>query len=121
MILVKRAYEEPSSKDGLRFLVDRLWPRGITKESLRIEGWLKGVSPSDELRKRFHGYPSQWQEFCRHYFAELEKYPYAWAPIVAAAKKGTVTLVYAARDTEHNNAVALREFLLHDKSLGLKR
>jgi len=113
MIQVKRAYEEPSSKDGVRFLVDRLWPRGITKELLHIDAWLKDASPSNELRKRFHGDPSQWQEFCRLYFAELKKNPDAWAPITAAARNGTVTLIYAARDTEHNNAVALREFLLH--------
>jgi uncharacterized protein YeaO (DUF488 family) len=113
MIQVKRAYEAPSSKDGVRFLVDRLWPRGITKESLQIEAWLKDASPSNELRKRFHGDPSQWQEFCRLYFAELKKNPDAWAPIAAAETKGTVTLLFGARDTEHNNAVALREFLLH--------
>lgn len=116
MIQVKRAYEKPSSKDGVRFLVDRLWPRGITKDALQIEGWLKSVSPSDELRKRFHGHPSQWQEFCRHYFAELKKNPDAWAPIVTAAKTRTVTLVYAARDEEHNNAVALRDFLLRNEN-----
>lgn len=116
MIQHKRAYEEPSSRDGIRFLVDRLWPRGVTKETLRIDDWLKDVSPSDELRKRFHGNPSQWHEFCRHYFAELNRNPDAWAPIVTAAKKGTVTLVYAARDTEHNNAVALRDFLLDRES-----
>lgn len=121
MIQVKRAYEEPSSKDGARFLVDRLWPRGVSKEALQIDGWMKNVSPSDELRKRFHGNPSQWQEFCRLYFAELKKDPDAWAPIVAAAKKGTVTLIYAARDTEHNNAVALKDFLLHANDSGLKR
>lgn len=116
MIQVKRAYEAPSSKDGLRFLVDRLWPRGITKDSLHIEAWLKDASPSNELRKRFHGDPSHWQAFCRSYFAELKKNPDAWAPIKAAAKKGTVTLIYGARDTVHNNAVALREFLLHQNS-----
>lgn len=115
MIQVKRAYEAPSSKDGVRFLVDRLWPRGITRESLQIEAWLKDVSPSSELRKRFHGDPTQWQEFCKLYFAELNKNPDAWSPIAAAARKGNVTLVYGARDTAHNNAVALREFLLHHR------
>lgn len=120
MIQVKRAYEAPSSKDGVRFLVDRLWPRGITKESLHIEAWLKDASPSNELRKRFHGDPSSWQEFCSHYFAELKKNPDAWAPIITAAKKGTVTLIYGARDTEHNNAVALREFLLNHQKPGKK-
>ena len=120
MMQVKRAYEAPSSKDGVRFLVDRLWPRGMTKESLHIEAWLKDASPSNELRKRFHGDPSQWEEFCRHYFAELKKNPDAWAPIIAAAKKGTVTLVYSARDPEHNNAIALKQFLIHHRNAGKK-
>jgi len=113
MIQIKRAYEAPSRKDDARFLVDRLWPRGVTREALQIEAWLKDASPGNELRKRFHGHPEEWQEFCRLYFAELNKVPGAWAPILAAAQKGTVTLIYGARDTEHNNAVALREFLLH--------
>ncbi len=113
MIQIKRAYEEVSpKKDGVRILVDRLWPRGITKHELKIDAWLKDVAPSNELRKRFNHDPSKWKEFCRHYFADLKKNPESWAPIEAAAKKGAVTLVYGARDTEHNNAAALREFLL---------
>jgi uncharacterized protein YeaO (DUF488 family) len=119
MIQVRRAYEAPSKADGVRFLVDRLWPRGVTKSSLDIKAWLKDASPSNELRKQFHHDPGQWGEFCRHYFAELKKSPTAWAPLVDAARAGTVTLVYGARDTEHNNAVALMEFLnqkLHVKA-----
>jgi Uncharacterized conserved protein len=104
----------------VRYLVDRLWPRGVTKESLRIEAWLKDASPSNDLRKRFHGAPEHWPEFCRHYFAELRKRPESWAPIAQAAKKGTVTLVYGARDTEHNNAVALREFLLKEANVAVE-
>jgi uncharacterized protein YeaO (DUF488 family) len=115
VIQIKRAYEEASVKDGVRFLVDRLWPRGITKKELRIEAWLKDAAPSNELRKRFHGDPEKWEEFCRHYFSDLKKNPESWAPIAAAAKKGNVTLVYGARDTEHNNAVALRNFLTKRK------
>lgn len=111
MIQVKRAYEAPSRADGVRFLVDRLWPRGITKESLSIEAWLKDAAPSNDLRKRFHHDAAQWSEFCRSYFAELDKNPDSWAPIAEAARSGTVTLIYGARDTEHNNAVALKEFL----------
>jgi uncharacterized protein YeaO (DUF488 family) len=111
LIHVKRAYEAPSVADGIRFLVDRLWPRGVTKDALQIETWLKDASPSNDLRKRFHGNPSQWSEFCKLYFAELRESPDSWAPIVAAEKNGPVTLVYGARDTEHNNAVALRAFL----------
>lgn len=121
MIQVKRAYEAASSKDGVRFLVDRLWPRGITKESLQIEAWLKDAAPSNELRKRFHGNPGQWHEFCRLYFAELKMNPAAWSSIVTAARKGTVTLIYGARDEEHNNAVALRDFLLGENHRGEKK
>ena len=118
MIQVKRAYDEPSNKDGVRYLVDRLWPRGVTKDALKIEAWLKDASPSNDLRKRFHHDASQWKEFCKHYSAELEKNPDGWAPIAEAACSGAVTLVYGARDAEHNNAVALKEFLerkLHRK------
>jgi uncharacterized protein YeaO (DUF488 family) len=111
MIKVKRAYDVPSKTDGVRFLVDRLWPRGVTKSSLDVMAWLKDASPSNELRKRFHHDPEQWDEFRRHYFAELKKSPAAWSPILEAARTGTVTLVYGAKDTEHNNAIALMEFL----------
>jgi uncharacterized protein YeaO (DUF488 family) len=114
VIHVKRAYEAPSKKDGVRFLVDRLWPRGVTKDSLRIKAWLKDASPSRDLRKRFHGNPDMWSEFCRYYFIELRSNPGTWAQIAAAAEEGTVTLIYGARDREHNNAVALRDFLLHE-------
>ncbi len=114
MIHVKRAYESPSSQDGIRFLVDRLWPRGVTRDALKIEAWLKDAAPSNELRKRFHGKPEHWNEFCRCYSAELEENPNSWLPIVNAAKKGAITLVYGARDIEHNNAVALRDFLLRE-------
>jgi uncharacterized protein YeaO (DUF488 family) len=111
MIQVKRAYDAPSSADGVRFLVDRLWPRGVTKASLGIRAWLKDAAPSHDLRKRFHHDPAQWGEFCRHYFAELRESPASWAPILEAARAGTVTLIYGARDSEHNNAIALKEFL----------
>jgi uncharacterized protein YeaO (DUF488 family) len=119
MIQVKRAYDAPSKSDGTRFLVDRLWPRGVTKSSLQIKAWLKDASPSNELRKRFHHDPTQWDEFCQHYFAGLEDNAEAWTPILEAGDSGTVTLVYGAKDTEHNNAVALKEFLnqkLHAKA-----
>jgi uncharacterized protein YeaO (DUF488 family) len=121
LIQVKRAYDAPSANDGVRYLVDRLWPRGITKESLQIEAWLKEAAPSGDLRKRFHGNPEEWSEFCLLYFDALKKNSEAWAPIVAAAKKGTVTLIYGARDTEHNNAVALRDFLLNEAHAGVRK
>ena len=111
MIQIKRAYVAPSGKDGIHYLVDRLWPRGVTKVALELEAWLKNASPSNNLRKRFHNNPTQWSEFRRLYFAELEQSPAAWAPILEAARKGTVTLVYAAHDSVHNNAVALKQFL----------
>jgi uncharacterized protein YeaO (DUF488 family) len=111
MIQIKRAYEPASSEDGVRYLVDRLWPRGVTKVALALEAWVKEASPSNDLRRRFHNNPTQWNEFRRLYFAELEQSPAAWEPILESARKGTVTLVYAAHDTEQNNAVALMQYL----------
>jgi uncharacterized protein YeaO (DUF488 family) len=111
MIQVKRAYDPPDPGDGARFLVDRLWPRGIKKENLKIDSWIKEVAPSDELRKWFGHDPNKWQEFEARYFAELDENAEALAPIRQAAKQGDVTLVYSAKDTEHNQAVALKEYL----------
>lgn len=111
MIRVKRAYDAPVSEDGARFLVDRLWPRGVKKEALELDEWLKEVAPSDELRRWFGHEPEKWAEFQRRYFAELDDKPEAWQPILEAAGQGNVTLVYGARDTEHNNAVALKAYL----------
>lgn len=111
MIQVKRAYEEPSKDDGERFLVERLWPRGVKKENLQVEAWLKDVAPSNELRQWFRHDPAKWDEFRRRYFRELEKNSEAWRPLLARARRGRVTLVYSAHDTEHNNAIALKEFL----------
>jgi uncharacterized protein YeaO (DUF488 family) len=111
MIQVKRAYDPPDPGDGARFLVDRLWPRGIKKEHLTIDGWIKEVAPSDELRKWFGHDPARWQEFRDRYFAELDDNSAALAPIRQAAQQGDVTLVYSAKDTEHNQAVALKEYL----------
>ena len=111
MIQVKRAYESRSKKDGARFLVERLWPRGVRKENLHIEDWLKDIAPSNELRQWFQHDPAKWGEFRRRYFRELGKHGDTWQPLVARARRGMVTLVYSAHDTEHNNAVALKEFL----------
>jgi uncharacterized protein YeaO (DUF488 family) len=111
MIQVKRAYDEASKSDGPRFLVERLWPRGVKKENLQIDGWMKEVAPSTELRQWFHHEPEKWGEFRRRYFRELEKDPDQWQPLVRRAQRGRVTLVYSAHDTEHNNAIALKEFL----------
>jgi uncharacterized protein YeaO (DUF488 family) len=111
MILTKRAYEPAAAGDGVRFLVDHLWPRGLKKEALKMKSWIKGVSPSNELRQWFGHEPAKWKEFRRRYFAELDKEPEAWQPLLEAARKGDITLVYSARDEEHNNAVALRDYL----------
>ena len=111
MIQVKRAYEHSSKDDGKRFLVERLWPRGVKKQSLRVEAWLKDVAPSSELRQWFQHDPAKWDEFRRRYFLELEKHSEAWQPLLARGRRGRVTLVYSAHDTEHNNAIALKEFL----------
>jgi uncharacterized protein YeaO (DUF488 family) len=112
-ISVKRIYDQPAAEDGVRILVDRLWPRGIAKAKARIDLWLKEVAPSDALRKRFHGHPDDWAAFKRAYAAELK------APEAKDALKelrrhlrtGPVTLLYAAKDEEHNNAVALLAWL----------
>jgi uncharacterized protein YeaO (DUF488 family) len=111
MFKLKRAYDPVAKSDGFRYLVDRLWPRGVTKDALKIEAWLKEVSPSDALRKQFHAHPEKWNDFRKHYFADLDRHPDAWRPLAEAARKGVVTLIYAAKDTEHNNAVALAEYL----------
>jgi uncharacterized protein YeaO (DUF488 family) len=111
MIHLKRAYDRPEPGDGPRFLVDRIWPRGVKREDLRIEDWLKDVAPSTELRKWFGHDPDRWEEFERRYFAELDEKPEALDPIREAARKGDVTLVYGAKDTEHNQAIALRAYL----------
>jgi uncharacterized protein YeaO (DUF488 family) len=111
MIRVKRAYDVPAASDGARFLVDRLWPRGVKKESLKVRDWLRAISPSNELRTQFGHEPDKWKEFQRRYFAELDKTPQALQPLLEAAREGDVTLVFSARDTEHNNAVALKSYL----------
>ena len=111
MITLKRAYDSISATDGTRFLVERLWPRGVQKAKLRIDAWLKDVAPSTELRKWFSHDPDRWNEFRRRYFRELDAQPAAWRPIVSAARRGRVTLVYSSHDTDHNNAVALQEYL----------
>lgn len=118
MIQLKRAYDPPASADGTRFLVERLWPRGVKKETLHVEAWLKDVAPSTALRQWFSHDPAKWPEFRRRYFAELKTRPEAWRPLLTGARRGRITLVYSSHDTEHNNAVALKEFL--EQHLGKK-
>jgi len=111
MIMLKRAYEPMSRSDGRRVLVERLWPRGVTKAKLKIKAWVKDVAPSTELRKWFGHDPEKWKEFRKRYRRELDSHPEAWRPIAVAARRGRVTLVYSSHDQEHNNAVALQEYL----------
>jgi uncharacterized protein YeaO (DUF488 family) len=111
MIRVKRVYEPPEKSDGVRFLVDHLWPRGLKKEALQVERWIKLVSPSNELRSWFGHEPARWKEFQRRYFAELGEQPDTWAALLEAAREKDITLVFSARDIEHNNAVALKSYL----------
>ena len=110
---LKRVYEPSNPGDGVRFLVERLWPRGVKKASLKIDAWIKDVAPSTELRKWFSHDPARWEEFRRRYFDELKEHRPALNPILDAAQTGPVTLIYSSHDTEHNNAVALKEFLMH--------
>jgi uncharacterized protein YeaO (DUF488 family) len=110
-IEVKRAYEPPARSDGYRVLVDRIWPRGVTKDDLQVDAWLKDVAPSTALRKWFGHDPKKWDEFRRRYARELESHAAALGQLVERAKAGRITLVFGAKDTEHNNAVALKEHL----------
>jgi uncharacterized protein YeaO (DUF488 family) len=111
MIRIKRAYDPGAKEDGARFLVDRLWPRGVKKEALDVAAWCKEVAPSDELRRWFNHDPNKWKDFQRRYLAELVPNPAAWQPLLDAAEQGDITLLYSAHDTEHNNAVALKAYL----------
>jgi uncharacterized protein YeaO (DUF488 family) len=111
MLKLKRAYEPSARSDGARVLVERLWPRGLSKSALHVDAWLKDVSPSTRLRQWFSHDPRKWATFRARYFRELDSRPDAWQPVVAAARHGTVTLVYSSHDTEHNNAVALKDYL----------
>ncbi len=111
MIKLKRVYDPISRTDGTRFLVERLWPRGLSREDVPATTWLKEVGPSTELRQWFNHDPLKWSRFRTRYFRELDSRPETWRPIVTAARRGTVTLVYSSRDEQHNNAIALQEYL----------
>ncbi len=111
MIRIKRAYERPASGDGRRVLVERLWPRGLKKEALAADAWRKEVAPTTELRRWFGHRTERWEEFRRRYRAELDGNPDGWAPLLTAARAGALTLLYSARDTSHNSAAVLRDYL----------
>ncbi len=113
---LKRIYEAPADSDGMRILVDRLWPRGMAKAKAKVDLWLKDIAPSDALRKRFHGHPEDCDEFRKAYAAELKQASGAVKELRGHMRKGTVTLLYAARDEQHNNAVALKQWLARRRS-----
>ena len=111
MIKVKRAYESPDKQDGYRVLVDRIWPRGLTKQDAAIDRWLKDIAPSTELRKWFGHDPEKWQGFCKRYEAELAQKLDEVSFLSEKSRAGNLTLVLAAKDVEHNNALALKKYL----------
>jgi len=110
-IAIKRAYDPPAASDGFRVLVDRLWPRGVSKQSLKLDAWIRDLAPSTELRRWVHDDMTQWEEFKKRYFRELKAQPDLVAELRAKARAARVTLIYAKRDETHNNAAALKEYL----------
>ena len=111
MIRIKRIYEPPAPEDGTRILVDRLWPRGMARAEARLDEWLKEIAPSDGLRQWFGHDPGRWEEFRERYRRELAGNGESLARLKALAATGTVTLLFAARDEEHNNATVLKELI----------
>jgi uncharacterized protein YeaO (DUF488 family) len=118
VINLKRAYVPPAPEDGFRVLVERLWPRGLKKEALALDLWLKEIAPSPELRRWFGHDPAKWEEFCRRYWAELAGRPDLVERLREKGGEGRITLVYGSRDEEHNAAVALRKFLIGEAAAG---
>ncbi|MDA6065853.1 DUF488 domain-containing protein [Idiomarina abyssalis] len=110
-IQLKRIYDDASSDDGYRVLVDKLWPRGISKDAANLDEWIKDIAPSNELRKWFHSNRSEWGEFRNRYLSELKKHKEALRDLASKASSEKVTLLYSSKDTEHNNAVVLKEYL----------
>ncbi len=111
MIRIKRVYEPVGRANEPRFLVERLWPRGIKKAWLHLTGWIKDVAPSDALRRWFNHDPAKWQEFQCRYRDELDGKPETWQPLLQAARNGDITLLFSAHDVEHNNAIVLKVYL----------
>jgi uncharacterized protein YeaO (DUF488 family) len=111
MITIKRVYDDVDSQDGARYLVERLWPRGVRKDDLPLDAWLKDVSPSPALREWYGHDAAKWDEFRARYLSELEANPDAWKPLLEAARRGDVTLLYSARDTDHNSTLVLKQYL----------
>ena len=117
-VRLKRAYEPPAADDGIRILVDRLWPRAVSKQALALDEWMKDIAPSSELRRWFGHDPGRWHEFCRRYAAEVHEHQSLLEELRARARKGRITLVFSARDERHNDAVALRSLILHGQASG---
>jgi uncharacterized protein YeaO (DUF488 family) len=110
-IKIKRVYEQPDEKDGVRILVDRLWPRGLTKEKASVDLWLKEIAPSTELRKWFAHDPDKWKSFRGRYQTEIKHNDGLIKVLKEKAREGTITLIYGARDQKHNEALVLKQFL----------
>ena len=113
-IKIKRVYEQPDKEDGLRILVDRLWPRGLTKEKANVDLWLKDIAPSTELRKWFGHEPAKWDDFKKKYLLELKENKGMVSLLKEKAKQETITLLYAAKDQEHNEALVLLNYLIKE-------
>jgi len=111
-VKLKRAYESPAAADGTRVLIDRLWPRGISKEKAALDQWMKDIAPSNQLRKWFGHDPARWNEFRRRYAAEVHKNPHLLEQLRSVARDGPITLVYSARDEAYNDAIVLRDLIL---------
>ena len=116
MIRIKRTYDPPARGDGRRILVERLWPRGMKKEAVAADDWMKDVAPSTELRQWFRHETERWEEFRRRYRKELDANRDTWEPILHAERRGTVTLLYSAHDVLHNGAVVLRDYLVAQRA-----
>lgn len=110
-ISIKRVYEQPTPQDGYRILIDRLWPRGLSREKAKIDEWIKDVAPSEELRKAFHLEEVRWEEFEKKYLLELEKYREKLKSLLKLHRNKKITLLYSYKDTEKNNAIVLKQFL----------
>lgn len=120
MITLTRAYDVKDCAGEKCFLVERLWPRGIKKENLRLDGWTQDVAPSHQLRRWFRHDPAKWEEFKHRYFAELDANPDAWKPLAEAARHDNVSLIYSSHDPVHNNAVALKQYLETKIAMGMR-
>ncbi len=120
MIKVKRIYEKAEDTDGFRVLVDRLWPRGVKKEEAKLDEWLKDIAPSDELRKWFGHDPTKWEEFKKRYKTELSPKGELLGNLIEEAQGKDITLLYASRETEHNNVIVLRD-VLEERMARLKK